>query len=126
MRPPYVKLFLPQTGIGDSPSSFFNSAILQGCIFWQQLNKSAKIYFYSCSHQLFCWIDFVGIYKCAFRHFVGFVPPFLYLGDEHDSWSTCLSQMANICYFVVFLYPAQSLLWVYPVWAHSQCGLEVL
>ena len=28
--------------------------------------------------------------------------------------------------FVLSLCPAQSLLWVYPVWVHSQCSLEVL
>ena len=33
------------------------------------------------------------------------------------------SQMACICHF---LCPAQSLLWVYLVWVHSQCSLEVL
>ena len=35
------------------------------------------------------------------------------------------SHMACICHFV-FLCPAPSLLWVYLVWVHSQCGLEVL
>ena len=35
------------------------------------------------------------------------------------------SQMVCICHFVS-LCPAQSLLWVYPVWVHSQCSLHVL
>ena len=35
------------------------------------------------------------------------------------------SHMACICHFV-FLCPAQSLLWVYLVWVHSHCSLEVL
>ena len=34
--------------------------------------------------------------------------------------------MACICHFVLFSCPAQSLLWVYLVWVHSQCSLEVL
>ena len=53
-------------------------------------------------------------------------PPFQYLGDEFGTWSLCSLQMACICHFIHFLYPAQCLLCVYSVCFHSQCGLEVL
>ena len=52
---------------------FLNSALLHSCIFWQQLFISADISLYSLpSINYFCWIDLVCIYRCVFRHIVGF------------------------------------------------------
>ena len=56
---------------------------------------------------------------------MGIFSPFLFIGDEHGTWSPCSLQTACICHFV-FVSPTHSLLCVYAVWAHFQCGLEVL
>ena len=42
----------------------------------------------------------------------------------HDQHVSHKWHMFVILYY--FLCPAQSLLWVYLVWVHSHCGLEIL
>ena len=52
----------------------------KGYLSWQQL-KIALFYLFYLEHRR----SLVTIFRCAFRHFVGFYPPFLYLGDENDT-----------------------------------------
>ena len=103
---------------------FINSTIWHNCILVSVVYIYWYLPFILDIQQFFCWIVLVCIYRHAFRYILGFYTPFVHLGDEHVSWSIWLSPMACICHFV-FLCPVQSLLWVYLVWVHSKCSLEV-
>ena len=125
--PTYLQLpchkMAPGIPLPHNASQFSHIAWLH---FLQQLIKPAKIYLCSLlSINYFCWIDLVCIYRCAFRDIVGLSPSISIPGDDHVSWSTWFLQMACICQFVS-LCPAQSLLWIYWMWVHSQCSLDVL
>ena len=95
---------------------FLNSAILHSCF----LASAVYIYWYLPLIldfiNYFCWIELVCIYRYALRHIVGFFfPPFLYLGDEHFSWSACFSHMVCIWHFIFYVMPRTS-------YGYIQCG----
>ena len=67
----------------------------------------------------------VCIYRHAFRAYFRFLPSLSVLNVinmVHDQHVFTHGIYLPFC----FLCPAQSLLWVYLVWLHSQCSLEVL
>ena len=101
--PPYVKLPCHKVASGIPLPPLSQVSHIAWLHFWPQLIKSAEIsLYYLPSIHYFCWIDLVCIYRCALKLIVSFSWSFLYLGDEHFSWSACLSQMACICHFVFF------------------------
>ena len=95
--PPYVKLPATRWHLGfHFLFLFLNLAILHSYIFWKWVIKSAKTCLYSLpSINYFCWIDLVCLYRCEFRHIVGFYPPFLYF----------FSLMACIVIFIFMSFP---------------------
>ena len=95
---------------------FLNSAILHSCIFGHSclylLKSPFNTWHLSIIFVGLSWFASIGMHVGIFQVFY---PPFLYLGDEHVSWSTCFSQMACICLFV-FLCPAKTL------YGYIHCG----
>ena len=100
---------------------FLNSAILYSCIFGNNCLYLLQSPFNTCYPLIFCWIDLVCIYRYAYRYIVGFYPPFLYLGNEHVSWSACFLQMTCICHFIFISCPEPPLgrsgMGLIPVWS---------
>ena len=93
---------------------FLNSAILHSFIFGHSCLYLLKSPFNNW-HQSIIFVGltcFVSIY-IHLSILQVFYPAFQYLNDKHVSWSACFSQMACFCHFVLFVCPAQSLLWVY-------------
>ena len=97
---------------------FLNSAILHSCI----LATAVYIYWYL---PLILDINQLSLLVLSVGMHLGilyiFNPPFLYLGDEHVSWSACFSQMACICHFIFMSCPEPpmgiSSVDSFPVWS---------
>ena len=102
MLPPYAKLPCHKVAhAGNSTSSY---SIQPFCI--AAFLATAVYIFWNLPlildvHQFFCWNVLACIYRYAFRHILGFSPPFLYFGDEHVSWST-FSHKWHIFVFLIF------------------------
>ena len=102
-------------------SSFTVSAILQKTPLWLHL-KNSTFFIVILTDLGSAWFVFLGMVlgtKCRF-----FIPLFLYLGDKYVFLINMF--ITNDMYLLLHFFPALSLLWVYPVWVHSHCGLEVL
>ena len=75
---------------------------------------------------VYCWRSFVITSRHAFRQYLQLVPSISVLGRWAWYMMTMFITDGMYLSFLYFSYPGQSFLCVYPVWVHSQCGLETL
>ena len=83
----------------ESHSLFLNFSHIKYVISWPQLKnwRISQLLMTFYKHILGeAWFLVLGV---LLGTFVGFCPPFLYLGDECGTWSTCSFQMTCICHF---------------------------
>ena len=90
---------------------FLNQAILHSCMVATAVYICQYLTFILDIHQLFCWIMLVCIYRYAFRHILGFYPPFLYLGKEHvhDQHVLTHGMYLPFCFFMSCPEPAMGI-----------------
>ena len=114
--PPYTKLPCHKVapGIPLPLSQFSHFAKLQ---FWPQLYISANFAF---TFVGLCWFVSIDIHLGVFEVFY---PPFLYLGEEHVSWSTCSHKwhVFTILFFMSCPEPPMGISGVgsFPVWSRG-------